>query len=117
MITKVLSIIEKETGLKCYPLITDAIGDCIVYTFEPVSDDGIKQQNRLTLRIITKHIPEAMRANALIRSALLTIGDYSKVNEILDCAISGGGNLYDKATQTYHNIYYYYLTTKSEVMQ
>lgn len=115
MIRQIIKTIEETTGLSCYPLLTDAIGECIVYTYEPIADDGVKKQDRLTIRIITEHIPEGRMYSAQIRNLLLTIGDSSKIEDILNCYINGGGTIRDNDTHYLHTIEYYYITSKSEV--
>ena len=49
-----LDAIEQLTGLTVFPNLSTSTDECIVYSLEQVSDDGVKKTERFTVRIITK---------------------------------------------------------------
>ena len=115
MIRTIIREIEAQTKLPMFPSITDSIGECIVYSYEPVSDNGVVRKDRLTLRIIAETLPKVNEIDDMLRNILITIGDEKKIEGIFDCYVSGGGVLRDTDTHYYHSIKYYYITIKSEV--
>ena len=113
-----IKALEEATGLTCYPFLSSSIGECIVYTYEPIMDDGIKKQDRLTIRLITKDIPTAIEKVKAIKQLLLTIGDQkNELLDILSVEQNRGGTLKHEATGMVHTMMYFYLINKSEVIR
>lgn len=115
--TDLIELIEQNTGLKCVPLHTDSLNDCIVYTEQVLADDGAKAKHRLELRIISQTYKNAEIYRDALINCLVNIGDEIKIDNILEGNINGGGVLYDYGTQTIHNIQYFEFITKSGVTE
>jgi len=82
---------------------------CLVYVFTPSTDDGIKEQNKLEIRVIANSYASALAIDSACRRVLLTIGD-TGISDVLQCSINGGGTLQD-ANAT-HIITYYTLINR-----
>ena len=112
-----LDAIEQITGLTVFPNLSTSTDECIVYSLEQVSDDGVKKTERFTVRIITKDMVKADIVANQVKQLLLTVGDNTKEEfDILECVQNGGGVLYDKETKMNHSILIFYFTKKSEVL-
>lgn len=108
--------IEEATGLPVYPFLSHVQGEGIVYTIEPQSDDGIKQQERLTIRIVADTLAKGREYSTMVKNCLLTVGDKPRKSlGILECHLNGGGSLKDEQTKMTHIILYFYVTRISEV--
>ncbi|VYU55563.1 Uncharacterised protein [uncultured Clostridium sp.] len=89
---KVVDAIAKAVAVPVFPISSSLKGEQIIYNIVPLSDDGIKQSNRLELNIIGKTMARAIELDTAIRQALLSIGDLKK-NGVLDIEANGGGTL------------------------
>jgi hypothetical protein len=114
MYKDLLDLIEKVTGLKVVFSRTTTIEPCITYTVNPVSDNGAKAVDMLSLRIIHYSVGECYKADTEIRKALLDMNlkseAYTKVR------LNGGGYTTHEDTNTVHKMAFYYITRKSEVL-
>ncbi len=90
-----------------YPNKTTFKGNCIVYEIEPISDDKIKQQDRIKMNIIADTFEMALQIEERIKADILTFGDVPLTNNILQVEHNGGGQLFDEARQKYHRILYF----------
>lgn len=111
---QIIKAIEQATSLPVRPLFSDTIEDCVTYKIVPHSDNGAVAVTQLELRIITKTLAASQTAKSAILSALVTVGDQSKLG-YNQCYLNGGGQIYDYDTKTIHTILYLYITQKSEV--
>jgi len=123
MITKLIADIEKATNLKVYAEVTNAVEECIVYSFYKVTDNGAVAQYRLALTILTNTLAKSFNIKEIIDNLLITKGDEQKYDEIINCDLGGGGgfvgdtssSLYTKEISLYEAINYYDITCKSNV--
>ena len=97
---EVLGISEEDP--KIYPFGTEHIQECIIYKFIPITSDGIKEQNRLELTIITVDDLRGLSILETVKSILLTRGDTQKTSNILEVSLNGGGTLENLETGTIH---------------
>lgn len=115
MYVDLLNLIEEVTGLPVYFSHTKTVHPCIVYTVNPVSDNGVKAVEQLSLRIIHNSVKECYTADLKLRESLLgwdvTKGEYTKIR------LNGGGYTTHEETKTVHKLSFYYITKKSEVMK
>lgn len=115
MYRDILDLIEEVTGLPVRFSRTTIIEPCIVYTVNPVSDNGIKAVDMLSIRIIHNSVGECYKADTKIRKALLDMSydnkNYTKIR------LNGGGYTSHEETRTTHKMAFYYITRKSEVLQ
>ena len=77
---------------KIYPFGTHKIQDCIVYKLVPLTSDGIEEQNRFSITVISKDMIKAMKILEAVKKVLLTVGDEPKTNNILEISLNGGGD-------------------------
>ena len=93
---KVIDAIAKAVAVPVFPISSSLKGEQIIYNIVPLTDDGIKQSNRLELNIIGKTMARAIELDTAIRQALLSIGDLKKngVLVILDDFGTGYSNLH-----------------------
>ena len=87
---ELLNITNKDP--KIYPFATRKVHDCIVYKFVPLTSDGIKEQNRFSITVISKDMIKAMHILEAVKKVLLTVGDEPKTNNILEISLNGGGD-------------------------
>lgn len=90
----------------------DAAKDCVVYSYSPRTDDGVKALYQLSLRIICKGRNEAAlvrveKMKRAIQSKIITLGDNPLTQNILNVYQNGGGVMVDYDTDTTHEIMYY----------
>lgn len=111
--TDLINHIEELTGLNIYPYAHHVPNEeCITYELDTVYDDGIKHQDRLTLRVTSSKIKTCYETLGKVRRSILTIGD--EKNEYgLDINVNGGSTFKDPDTDKYHLINYFYLTNRS----
>jgi len=112
MIITTLYKILLSLGYPVKPYATDTIEDCILYKLVPVSNDGVKQQDRLEITVISTNLLTAQQMIEKIKCALLTIGDTQFNNDILEISLNGGGSLENVETNTYHLKAYFIMTSK-----
>lgn len=98
---------------------TNKAEECVVYSYSPKTDDGIKALYQLTLRIICKGRKEAtlMRIENMkkaIQNKIITIGDNPLTENILSVYQNGGGVMVDYDTDTTHEIMYYDIVYKED---
>lgn len=114
MYKDLLDLIEEVTGLKVVFGFTTKPEPCIVYTVNPVSDNGIKSVDMLSLRIIHNSVGECYKADKEIRKALMDM-DFDKT-VYTKIRLNGGGYTTHEDTNTIHKMAFYYITKKSEVL-
>lgn len=114
MYKDLLDLIEQVTGLPIRFSRTTKIEPCITYTVNPVSDNGVKAVDMLSIRIIHNSVGECYKADTEIRKAILDMNfkslDYTKIR------LNGGGYTTHEETRTVHKLAFYYITRKSEVL-
>lgn len=114
MYKDLLDLIEQVTGLPVRFSRTTKIEPCITYTVNPVSDNGVKSVDMLSIRIIHNSVSECYKADTEIRKALLDMNfDSLKYTKI---RLNGGGYTSHEETRTVHKLAFYYITRKSEVL-
>ena len=113
MIEKIINIVEKATELPVKPLIADTSKECILYNWTVFSDDGVKCQNRLELRIITKTVAKAEEAKQRIIESLVNFGDRMEIEDIYNCDVNGGGQVFEYDTEMIHTYIYFSILTRS----
>lgn len=114
MYKDLLDLIENETGLPIVFSRTTKIEPCICYTVNPVSDNGAKAVDMLSLRIIHTSVGKCYEADTKIRKALLSL-DF-KSDKYTKIRLNGGGYTTHEDTNTVHKLAFYYITRKSEVL-
>lgn len=92
-----LKATETNTKIMPMPLITDGIG----YNFIPLTNDGTKVQSQLELTIINTDLLKCYEIKSAIDGLLITTGDDSLTNSIMDCSQNGGGSWYDDDLKMY----------------
>ncbi|MCI1959698.1 MAG: hypothetical protein LKJ25_08775 [Clostridia bacterium] len=112
MILDELVTLLNETGYKIYPFGSTKIENCIVYNFVPLTSDGIKEQNRLEITVISKNMETGLTMLADIKEKLLTFGDEPKTDNILSINLNGGGSLENLETNTFHFKAFFVVTSR-----
>lgn len=112
MIEEIITLLRTNTNYKYYFNTTANVEDCIVYKYIDNSNDGIKRQSQLELRIIVKGIKESSlktieTMSDTINGEILTIGDNELSNRILTVTQNGGGLLVENNTQTTQKIMFF----------
>lgn len=102
MILKQILTVLQGTGYKIYPFGAPKAEDCIVYNFVPLINDGVKEQSRLEITVISKSMSKAYEMLGKTEAKLLTVGDEKFNNDILEISLSGGGSLENLETETIH---------------
>lgn len=92
----------KPLGYPLRPFGTETIENCIVYNLVPLTGDGVKEQSRLEITVISRGMQEGLAILEQIKSVLLTLGDEPLTSGILSVALNGGGSLENWETGTYH---------------
>ena len=103
ILDEILDLLKSNTELKSYLKITNRdpkiypfgtckVQDCITYKFSNLTSDGVKEQNRFSVTIISKDMARAYKILELTKNALLTVGDEAKTNNILEISLNGGGD-------------------------
>ena len=89
-----------QTDLKFYPSESqyNGIYDCVVYSFVPLLNDGVKAQARFTVDCFSI---DYLKAHAIVYKIddLVTIGDESLTDNILGFTHDGGGEIYNSDTK------------------
>lgn len=123
LIDDILSLLKVDNELKellgctdedprIYPFGVDGVKDCIVYKFMPQISDGIKEQSRVEITIITQAMELGLKILEQLKTVLLTIGDQSKTNNILEISLNGGGCLENIETNTIHHKAYFIIKSR-----
>lgn len=126
IINEILSILKNDEALnnilkptdkrpKIYYGGTDKVEDCIVSELLPVSDDTIKEVNRLELTIITKQAVTGLSILDRVKELLLTTGDTAVSNTILNISLNGGGCLENLLLGTTHRKAYFNVVSRKGV--
>ncbi|UVX70645.1 MAG: hypothetical protein [Bacteriophage sp.] len=114
----VLKLLKGATNLPIRFINNDKVERCIIYKITPISDDGIKRQDRLEIQIVGFDIAEVELEDAKIRKSLLSFGD--RIDSFLSIELNGGGMMggsFEKDTniESLRKFSFYVITTKSEV--
>ena len=113
MVSEIISILSNDTTLRAligstitdtriYPLKTMNNYDCIVYKNFPVSDNGVKVQERMEINIIASTYKKALDIAERVNELLLTIGDTPLTSTVLEVELNGGGINYKLETDKVH---------------
>ena len=102
-------IAKLKSALDCplYCQRTDDTGECVIYDFHTFGQQNGVQRVRLQITIIAGTMAKTLEREEIIKSTILTLGDEPLSNDILQCVLNGGGNLYDDARQMHHHILYF----------
>lgn len=87
-----------NTGI--YLNITDK-SDSIVYRYNNLTSDGVKEQNRLEISCLSKDYVKANQILDRVKTILLTIGDNQFNEDILEITLNGGGYLFEVDTNNH----------------
>lgn len=104
---KLLDLIEEATGQDLVFMERD-ITEGIVYNIIPITNNGVKRQDKLEIRIISKNISTINELHDKINSVLLTVGD-SVDPTIRKITLNGGGLLKQPESELLHHLSYYYI--------
>jgi len=126
MINLILEVIKNDTeiislinpivnNLKIYSMGTTYIGDCIVYNYIQLLNDGIKAQDRLEITVHSNNEAKANQIVDRVKQLLITVGDWQKVNGILEISQSGGGSLFDDETKVFKVKAFFVVKSKSKI--
>lgn len=111
---EILELIKEATGIDAIPIHTESVAnDTICYKDYSLSDDGVISRHRVELRIITKEYARADIIRAQLINALVTRGDDNLTQNILSCALNGGGRLFEYETNTIHTLVYFEFIKRS----
>ena len=86
---------------------TEYLGDCVLYDFYTIHQDKKVQKIRLQITIIAEKVSKVVEMENRINGLLLTLGDNSLTNNILQVEQNGGGSLFDENRRKYHRYLYY----------
>lgn len=92
----------KPLGYNIHPFGTEIIENCIVYNLIPISSNKIIEQSRLEITVIALAMETGLKMIEDIKGVLLTLGDNSLTNNILEIILNGGGSLENLETNTFH---------------
>lgn len=107
VIAELLAILKGIATLPLEAFSTAEVKDCILYNLVPLTSNGILEQNRLELTIITRDYGKGASELERIKSGLLTMGDDKKTDNILNISLSGGGCMKNyNPTVIYHKAYF-----------
>ena len=118
MIQEIITHLRQKTKYSYYFHSADVSeAPCVVYEMNSPASDGIKENARLTLQIITpgtgeNSIVKSLEIQKDINNNILTKGDNKLTNNIISVVQNGGGLIPNKTTNTLHNILYYNITYK-----
>lgn len=93
VIDKLLKDIGKKQGLEVYISKAPKVEDCIVYTYEPGTNNGCKTEDYLEVRLIIKDINNYKRLVNSISEGLLRPGDDTPVDDIISIEQTTGGSM------------------------
>lgn len=109
IVPDILKLLREETGLFTYPFSAPAVEECLVYDLVPISDNGVRKESRLEIRIIAFSLKKAEQIDEQIRKLLLDIGDNNKIDGLSSIKITGGGTMQDLGTNTVHRFLFFNL--------
>jgi len=90
---RIISAIKKSVSIPLIALESDKTGEQVIYTFNPISDNGIKKAYNLKLNIVANSLANAETYDLAIRKAILNVGDSCPVDGIQKIELNGGGTL------------------------
>lgn len=107
VIREILNILKQDEQLtellqatnqdrKIYMNETSFKGDCIVYTYTPLTNDSVKAQSRIEIDCISTDFERCSIILKRVQDLLLTTGDESATENIIEIIQNGGGHLFDK---------------------
>lgn len=111
---EVLQLLRQDSvtgAVRIEPYFIKGFDDGIIYTFTPLTDDGIKRTDRLEIHIVSNSLETLFSIDAAVRKILLTVGDEPLTANILKVNVNGGGTMEDAATGLKHLITYYYIVS------
>jgi len=112
LIKEINSLLEK-TGYTVNTFSSDyKEGNSINYIIIPSSSDGIKEQYRLEITIISDSFLKGAIMLDDVKEVLLTQADEKKTDTILSIELNGGGNMINYLTKTYHMKAYFVIKTR-----
>ena len=88
---ELIKIMEGALPCELSANYAQSMGECAQYDFHTVSWDGIKRGIQLKARIFAFSMERALELMDALERAIVTTGDQRLTNDILSCAISGGG--------------------------
>lgn len=122
MIEYIVSLLKNDKRLveligenNIYPIQTNYLGDCVIYDVYTTSHNKIIQETRLQITIIADKLSTTLAIEQEIEKILLTLGDNSLNNTILQVEANGGGSLYDNSRRKNHRIVYFNIISRSEL--
>ena len=122
MIEYIVSLLKNNKRLveligenNIYPIQTNYLGDCVIYDAYTTSHNKIIQETRLQITIIADKLSTTLAIEQEIEKILLTLGDTSLNNTILQVEANGGGSLYDNSRRKNHRIVYFNIISRSEL--
>lgn len=108
MINDILDILKKDSRLSLVlkPTLIDSkiymntgkSDTCISYKYTPITNDGIKAQDKIEINCISKDYSIANKLMDIVKSLLITIGDEKLNDSILEISLNGGGYLFNEDT-------------------
>lgn len=110
IIRSILKPTNKKPGI--YLLSTTDMMDCMVYSWELLSSDGIIKNYKFKVIVITDDYDIGQELIEAINKELITIGDTSKHFKMLECNQNGGGLMDNFETNKVHATRYYYIKSK-----
>ncbi len=109
----ILNKIESIIDIPLKAFFTDVVEECLIYKYSAATNNGVVEQNKLEIRIITRTISKAEATQKALNRALINIDDESIIEDVQDIKLNGGGVLYDAGTQMYHYINNYIVIKKA----
>ena len=98
IIREIINILKQDTELtdNVFMNDTDYIGECIVYSYSQLTNNGIIAQSRLEIDCINKNYEQGYIMLEKVQELLLTLGDRKLTENIIEITQNGGGYVYDK---------------------
>lgn len=126
MINTIIDVIKSDNEIisllsptisnpKIYNTSTIYIGDCIIYNYINLIDDGIRVQDRLEITACSKDEDKAREIIDRVKQLIITVADSQKVNGILEITQNGGGKLFDEDTKLSKLKAYFTIKAKSKI--
>ena len=113
MLEAILAKVGEVTGLPVRPFWTDEAGDCVLYRWYCLRDDGRTARCRLELRLITGEAETALAKEGPIRRALVDLGDDGKFPGA-SIVQSGGEALRSAETGAIHTLFDFDVKVRSD---
>lgn len=100
ILKQILDIVRTASmGLPIEANECDGIQECILYTFTPVTNDGIKRQDTIKLKINCFDYIDAVSIQEQLSKVLITKADEKLTQDIMNSVQTGGGELYNHETK------------------